>query len=167
MATSTSVIGHRTSTSRDGGFLIQFEVRLAHGYEQVWAAVSTAAGLRGWLARADVLERRLGGAVTLTWPGGGPTVHGRVTAWDVERVAEYTVTGYGRIRLHLESAGPEATLLRFTNERRGGDADRLDALAAWHEHFERLAEALDGHPVDWMTWTPDRRRELRAHYAAD
>ncbi|MCB5169019.1 hypothetical protein LG634_29930 [Streptomyces bambusae] len=165
MTASTTVIGHRSSEVRDGRLLLHFEVHLPHGYEPVWSAVATGPGLRGWLARPEVLQRRLGGAVTLVWPG-GPTVSGRITAWDVDHVAEYTLAGYGRMRFHLDAVGTDSTLVRFTNERAAvPDAERLDALAAWHEHFERLADALDGHPVDWITWTPARRAELRAYYA--
>ncbi|MGW1767640.1 SRPBCC domain-containing protein [Streptomyces sp. NPDC002073] len=166
MTASTTAVGRVTSEHRgQGRFLLRFELRLPHPYEPVWAALATAEGLRGWLAAADRFERRIGGQVALRLRGTGAPVPGRVTAWDVEHVAEYTLAEPGRIRFLLEPAGPGATVVRFTNERDGTDADRLDALADWHDHFERLARALDGHPTDWDAWTGERRAELRAHYA--
>lgn len=64
-------------------------------------------------------QPRLGGAVTLRRLNGGGAHPGRGTAWDVERVAEYTLEGlHGRIRCHLEPG----TVLRFTNEFDGDGA---------------------------------------------
>lgn len=163
----TDVIPHGTSETHDGAWLLHYELHLPHPQERVWAAVATAEGLPGWLCAADVLEPRLGGAVTLRWLNAEREgVHsGQVTAWDPERVAEYTVDLHGRIRFHLEGAGPSATVLRFTNEFPGDDALRLDCLAGWHNHFEFLVDALEGRPKDWSTWSLDRWRTLRGQYA--
>ncbi|MCX4527397.1 MULTISPECIES: SRPBCC domain-containing protein [unclassified Streptomyces] len=160
-------VSHGTSESRGADRrLLRFELHLPFAYETIWPALTTPDGLRGWLAAADVLERRLGGAVTLRWLNGGPTVSGQVTAWDVERVVEYTLAGPGRIRFHLEPVGTDSTVIRFLNERGGGtDADRLDHLAGWHSHFELLEAALEGRPADWSAWSGARFAELRASYA--
>ncbi|MEU6864995.1 SRPBCC domain-containing protein [Streptomyces sp. NPDC046876] len=160
-------VSHATSESRgEDRWILRFEVHLPCAYEALWPALTTAEGLRGWLAAADVLERRLGGAVTLRWLNTGTTVTGRITAWDVERVAEYTVTEHGRIRFHLEPVGTDSTVIRFLNERSGSHEDRLDSLAGWHHHFELLEGALQGHPADWSHWTDARWAELRSSYAA-
>ncbi|MFB6809728.1 SRPBCC domain-containing protein [Streptomyces sp. NPDC056387] len=162
-----AAVSHATSESRgEGRWLLRFEVHVPSAYEAVWPALTTADGLRGWLAAADVLERRLGGAVTLHWLNGGATVSGRVTAWDVERVVEYTVEGHGRMRFHLEAVGTDSTVIRFLNERDGTQEDRLDSLAGWHHHFELLESALQGHPADWSRWTDARWAQLRASYAS-
>ncbi|WP_405711704.1 SRPBCC domain-containing protein [Streptomyces xanthophaeus] len=161
-----SPVSHATSHSRgEDRWSLRFELHLPHPDEAVWTALTTPDGLRGWLAAADVLERRLGGAVTLRWLNAGTTVTGHVTAWDVERVVEYTVTEHGRIRFHLERAGTDSTVIRFLNERAGPDAERLDCLAGWHAHFELLESALTGHPADWPAWTTARWSQLRASYA--
>ena len=97
--------------------------------EQVWAAVAAPEGLAGWFAAADVLEPRLGGAVTLRDVGSG-----QVTAWDVDRVAEYTVGDGGRIRFHLERDGDDGTTVRFTHEFRG----ETETEERWRARFERL-----------------------------
>ncbi|MCX4818581.1 SRPBCC domain-containing protein [Streptomyces sp. NBC_01142] len=166
-------IPHGTSETRDGGLhLLRYELHLPHPVVRIWAAVATPEGLPTWLAAADVLEPRVGGAVALRWlntnvEGQHTITQGTVTAWDPERVAEYTVAVLGRIRFHLEPSGEDATTVRFTHEFRGTDELRLDCLAGWHQHFELLADALDGRPVtDWSTWTADRWRELRDEYVS-
>ncbi|SDL22251.1 SRPBCC domain-containing protein [Streptomyces indicus] len=147
---------------------LHFVLHLPHPVERVWTALVKPDELPGWLAAADVLEPRLGGAVTLRWLNNErDAVHsGQVTAWDVERVVEYTIDLHGRCRFHLEHGVPDAptTVVRFTNEFEGDDSLRLDCLAGWHNHFEFLLDALDGRPKDWSTWSLDRWRELRESY---
>ncbi|MFI1650527.1 SRPBCC domain-containing protein [Streptomyces avidinii] len=162
-----SLVSHATSERLDENhWLLRFELHLPYAYEALWTALTTPDGLRGWLAAADVLERRLGGAVTLRWLNSGTVVSGHVTAWDVERVAEYTVGEHGRIRFHLEPVGTDSTVIRFVNERGGPEAVRLDCLAGWHEHFELLDSALAGRPADWAAWTDTRWAALREAYAS-
>ncbi|GGX02930.1 SRPBCC domain-containing protein [Streptomyces chryseus] len=159
----TDAVGHGTSEVRDDAVVLRFTLEFVRPVHQVWPAVATPAGLRGWLADADPLEARLGGAVTLRWlnagaGGRGAVAEGTVTAWDLEHVAEYTVAGHGRVRFHLAPAGTtNGTVLRFTNEvPRAGEQDRLSRLAGWHQHLEHLADALEGRPRDASAWTPDR-----------
>ncbi|MFF1512023.1 SRPBCC domain-containing protein [Streptomyces sp. NPDC058326] len=165
-----SEIPRGRSETHDGDtHLLRFVVELPHPLPEVWAAVASPEGLPGWLGEADPLEPRLGGRVTLRRLDADTEVSGRVTAWDPDYVAEYTVepTTLGRIRFHLEqgpSGGGGSTVLRFTNEVRGSREYRLDCLARWHDHFELLAEALDGRPTDWREWTPERWRHLRELY---
>ncbi|MFC9341019.1 SRPBCC domain-containing protein [Streptomyces sp. NPDC057020] len=151
--------------------LLRFAVELPHPLSEVWEAVATPEGLEGWLCAADPLEPRLDGRVTLRWLNSDTEVSGRVTAWDPEYVAEYTVDPtHGRIRFHLEPGAPGgggSTVLRFTNELRADREYRLDCLAGWHDHFERLAAALDGRPSDWTAWSPERWQHLRDLYERD
>ncbi|MFE2097994.1 MULTISPECIES: SRPBCC domain-containing protein [unclassified Streptomyces] len=122
-----------TSRTHGNTHILHFLVRVPRRMEEVWVAVATPAGLASWFTAADALEPRLGGAVTLRGVGSG-----RVTAWDVDRVAEYTVEGAGRIRFHLERDGETASVLRFTHEFRGeGEAE-----ARWRSRFERLVDIL-------------------------
>lgn len=163
----TETIEQGTSRTEGKTQTLHFTLRLPHPVERVWAAVATPDGLPGWLAAADVLEPRLGGAVTLRWlniPDASAVHSGRVTAWDVGRVAEYTIDLHGRCRFHLEPSSDGGTTVRFTNEFEGDDALRLDCLAGWHDHFALLVDALDGRPKDWSTWNLDRWRELRERY---
>ncbi|MEU8621316.1 SRPBCC domain-containing protein [Streptomyces sp. NPDC048623] len=161
----------RSETHEGDAHTLRYVVGLPHPMPLVWAAVASPEGLPQWLCAADPLEPRLGGRVTLRWLNGPTEVSGRVTAWDPEYVAEYTVDPpHGRIRFHLEPGPPGATgstVLRFTAEFHGTREARLDALAGWHEHLERLRLALDGHPTDWRDWTDARWRELRELYERD
>ncbi|MEU8978864.1 SRPBCC domain-containing protein [Streptomyces sp. NPDC048309] len=113
--------------------VLHYLLRLPQPVAEVWTALATPAGLRGWLAAADVLEPRLGGDVTLRGLGSG-----RITAWDVERVAEYSLEGHGRVRFHLEPGTPDGTTVRFTHEVEG------EREPPWRARFERLLKALEG-----------------------
>lgn len=93
-------------------------------------------GAGGWLTGVEVLEPRLGGAVGL-----GELGAGQVTAWDVERVAEYTVEG-GRVRFHLERDGEDGSVLRFTHEFQHEFQGEGAAEPLWRARFERLVESL-------------------------
>ncbi|MGW8379334.1 SRPBCC domain-containing protein [Streptomyces sp. ODS28] len=149
---------------------LRYELPLPHPVDKVWGAVATPDGLAGWLAAADPFEPGPGGEVTLRWQntdteGNATVAPGRITAWRRGSVVEYTVDVHGSVRFDLEP-GPrdENTVLHFTNDFTGPESLCLDCLAGWHNHFEYLLEALDGHPKDWSTWTLERWRELREAY---
>ncbi|MFI1162065.1 SRPBCC domain-containing protein [Streptomyces sp. NPDC020801] len=129
----TGSIEQGTSQTHGNTHMLGFLVRLPRPMETVWPMLSTAEGLAGWCTAADELEPRLGGAVSLRDLGSG-----RVTAWDVDRVAEYTLERGGRIRFHLERDGADGCALRFTHEFRGeGESE-----SRWRARFERLIELL-------------------------
>ncbi|MEU2621765.1 SRPBCC family protein [Streptomyces sp. NPDC007157] len=113
--------------------VLQLLIRLPRPMGQVWPSLSTPEGLAAWLAPVDVLQPRHGGTVTL-----GELGTGRVTAWDVDRIAEYTVAPGGRIRFHLEPDGESGTALRFTHESEG----EATTEQAWRTRFERLTDLL-------------------------
>ncbi|WP_335937087.1 SRPBCC domain-containing protein [Streptomyces sp. PTD5-9] len=172
MTDATPAFEHGTSETEGDLHTLRFLLRLPYPVPRVWTAVAGAEGLAGWLAAADPFEPRVGGAVTLhrlttDREGSAAVASGTVTAWDVERVAEYTLgEPCGRIRFHLEPPRGDHVLLRFTHEIRGDDELRLDCLAGWHDHFLYLLDALDGRPADWSAWTPVRWAALREEYAA-
>ncbi|MFF8406508.1 MULTISPECIES: hypothetical protein [unclassified Streptomyces] len=115
--------------------ILHFLVRIPLRMEDVWPAVATPEGLGAWCTAVDVLEPRLDGMVALRDLGTG-----QVTAWDVDRVAEYTVGSGGRIRFHLEREGAAESALRFTHEFQGeGESE-----AGWRARFERLIAHLGG-----------------------
>jgi uncharacterized protein YndB with AHSA1/START domain len=123
-----------TSQTHGNTHILHFLVRLPRPMEAVWPALATADGLAGWFTQADVLEPRLGGAVALRGLGVG-----HVTAWDVERVAEYTVEDGGRVRFHLERDGDEASALRLTHEFQG----ETETEPRWRARFEKLIRMLE------------------------
>ncbi|MFF2517907.1 SRPBCC domain-containing protein [Streptomyces sp. NPDC058086] len=124
-----------TETREDGTRVLHYLLRFPQPVENVWKAVATPEGLRAWLAEAEVFEPRLGGAVTLRGIGSG-----RITAWDVERIAEYTVEGRGRIRFHLEPTRPSGTTVRFTHE------SPSDEDPGWRQRFDGLVAHLASAP---------------------
>ncbi|WP_018543792.1 hypothetical protein [Streptomyces sp. LaPpAH-108] len=122
-----------TSQTHGNTHILHLLVRVPRPMEDIWPALATAEGLTGWCVRVDVLEPRLDGTVALRGLGAG-----RITAWDVDRVAEYTVEGGGRIRFHLERDGEMGSALRFTHEFQGEGATEAD----WRARFERLLGSL-------------------------
>ncbi|MFB7332700.1 hypothetical protein FNH09_26395 [Streptomyces adustus] len=133
----TGSVEQGISVTHGNEHTLHFTVRLPVPVSRVWPALAGAEGLAGWFTEAEVLEPRLDGAVTLRGLGSG-----RVTAWDVERVAEYTVEGGGRIRFHLERDGDTGTCLRFRHEFR--EKAGTGTEPAWRDRLERLVEILDG-----------------------
>ncbi|MEU0024921.1 hypothetical protein [Streptomyces sp. NPDC006335] len=130
----TGSVEQGTSQTRGSSRVLHFLVRLPVPMEGVWPVVGSADGLARWWTGVQVLEPRLGGAVVL--PGLG---QGQVTAWDVDRVAEYTLERGDRIRFHLERDGDQGAVLRFTHEYEGAG----ETEPAWRARFERLLETLD------------------------
>ncbi|MEU6480739.1 SRPBCC domain-containing protein [Streptomyces sp. NPDC047017] len=138
----TGSIAQGTSQTHGNTHILHFLVRLARPMEAVWPALTTPQGLARWFTPADELEPRLGGAVSLRGLGSG-----QITAWDVDRVAEYTL-GTGRVRFHLERDGEDGCALRFTHEFSGEAEPASEPAAqpaserAWRARFERLIEQL-------------------------
>jgi uncharacterized protein YndB with AHSA1/START domain len=137
MTGMTGSIEQGISQTHGNTHILHFLVRLPRPMEKVWPALATEVGLAAWYTPADVLEPRLGGAVALRGVGAG-----RITAWDVDRVAEYTVEGGGRVRFHLERDGEDGAALRFTHEFQ----DERESEQRWRARFERLIELLDPDP---------------------
>ncbi|WP_367321481.1 SRPBCC domain-containing protein [Streptomyces sp. HUAS ZL42] len=129
----TGSVEQGTSETHGNPRTLHMLVRLPRSMETVWPALATPEGLGAWWTGVEVLEPRLGGAVVLRDLG-----RGQVTAWDVDRVAEYTVEGLGRIRFHLERDGDDASILRFTHEVQG----EAETEEGWRARFERLIEYL-------------------------
>jgi hypothetical protein len=92
--------------------------RLPVPMETAWPAVATVEGLEAWLDRGG----GAGTPVRRRRRAAGPG-EGQVTAWDVDRVAEYTLARGDRVRFHLERDGGTA------GRRDGGTAGRRDGEA--------------------------------------
>ncbi|MFD4375462.1 hypothetical protein ACFWPY_28280, partial [Streptomyces sp. NPDC058527] len=98
----TEIPRGRSETHGGDTHLLRYAIDLPHAQAVVWERVASPEGLPSWLCAADPLEPRLDGRVTLRWLNGDTEVSGRVTAWDPDHVAEYTVGApHGRIRFHL------------------------------------------------------------------
>jgi hypothetical protein len=130
----TGSIEQGISQTHGNTHILHFLVRLPRPMATVWPHLATRDGLTSWCTPVDALEPHLGGAVDLRELGSG-----RITAWDVDRVAEYSVAG-GRVRFHLERDGDEGAALRFTHEFQG----EAETEQRWRARFERLIEVLEG-----------------------
>jgi uncharacterized protein YndB with AHSA1/START domain len=147
--------------------LIEFERRLGHSVEAVWAALTGSDALAAWLG-AGSLEPREGGQVSIrTGPADRPerqgVISGRVLVWDPPRVLEHEWIQPGLdvsvVRYELE---PDAggAILRFSH-RRSVRPGATGGRAGWHAYLDRLAAHLDGLPVP--SWE-QRRSEVHAAY---
>ncbi|MFC9486326.1 SRPBCC domain-containing protein, partial [Streptomyces hydrogenans] len=109
----TEIPRGRSETHDGDTHLSRYAFELPHPQAVVWAAVASPEGLPSWLCEADPLEPRLGGKVVLRWLNGDTEVSGRVTAWDPDHVAEYTV-----------GAPPRPVPVQLVTGPRGGAAGR-------------------------------------------
>jgi uncharacterized protein YndB with AHSA1/START domain len=136
------------STTNDLGTIVddrtvRFERLLPAPVARVWWFLSDPEGMTGWLTDGDV-ELRVGGRLELRWEG-GEVEHGEVTAWEPERVLEYTWNVSGErslVRYELTPRGAR-TLLVLTHTRL--EPNRLAGYAAgWDSHVAMLVAACDG-----------------------
>jgi uncharacterized protein YndB with AHSA1/START domain len=158
-----------TLETRDGRHVMRYERRLAHPVERVWAALTQPSELRGWLADADI-DLVEGGRVRLRWlntddEGNRAVADGTVSALDPPRLLELDTEPHGVLRWELREAGG-GTALTFTVSVPVPNAGVELARAGWHIHLEHLAEALDGRPVDWASWTAEHRPRFDDIHAA-
>jgi uncharacterized protein YndB with AHSA1/START domain len=159
-------------TRPDGRSHLRFERRIAHPVERVWAALTEPERIREWLASADELELREGGAVVLRWlnsdeQGNVAIARGTVSAVDPPRLLELDTDIHGVLRWELRPAGTGATDLTFTATLDLPDEYRTRVMAGWHSHLDFLEEALGGQPIaDWDDWPYDRWAAHHERYSA-
>ena len=150
------------SATRDGdSYVLRFERRIEHPLDDVWEAISTPSGIRGWLGEAR-LDLTVGAHVRLQFDKTvGNVVEGKVTEVDPPRVLEYT---FGQddsvLRWELEPAGDEATKLVLTH--RLPSREHLpETLAGWHTLLDLIPAAIAGEDPEW---SKERWDEVRAGY---
>jgi uncharacterized protein YndB with AHSA1/START domain len=147
---------------QDGdSYVLRFERRIDHPIGDVWEAIATPEGIRGWLgsARIDLVG---GGAVRLQFDKTvGNVVEGHVTAVEPPRVLEYT---FGQddsvLRWELRPDGDHATALVLTH-RLPSSESLPETLAGWHTLIELIPAAIAG---DDPQWSKERWEEVRAGY---
>jgi uncharacterized protein YndB with AHSA1/START domain len=155
--------------------VLRYERRLAHPVERVWAAITEPDELRGWLAAAEELELREGGAISLRWlnvPDDtqeweekgveipedhdmNAPVRGTITRLEPPHLIEYETDQMGVMRWELRGDG-NGCALTFTNTIDLPEAHPPEqTLAGWHIHLDHLDEMLGGGQIDWSNWTDD------------
>jgi uncharacterized protein YndB with AHSA1/START domain len=149
---------------------LTFERSYRHTPDQVWEAIATPDGLRGWLMCTHaVIDGRVGGRFDLI--SGPPGYHstGKILAWEPPRLLEYEWNvepvpemprGEHAIFRYELTPAAGATHLTVTYRRITKQTAR-GFLPGLHAFLERLEAQLDGHPLpDWM----QRFGDLRAAY---
>ncbi|MEJ2860077.1 SRPBCC domain-containing protein [Actinomycetospora flava] len=90
---------------------IERTVELAHRPQAVWAALTTAEGLRSWLGDRASIDLRPGGAAEVVWTSEETTAEIRV-----ERVEEPRVLGFTWRVDGMDRDDPRRTYVEFTLE---------------------------------------------------
>jgi uncharacterized protein YndB with AHSA1/START domain len=157
----------------DGQQILRFERRLPHPVEKVWAALTDPGEIEAWLAATEIDDLVVGGRIVLRWlnsdeDGNQAVMDAEITELDPPRLFEFSGDPHGTLRWELRPDG-DGCLLSFTARGAFGD-EAASARAGWHIHFEHLADALDGRPIDWPRWHTDhfaRWKEIEAEYAQE
>ncbi len=141
---------------------VRFERELAAPIEAVWAALTSADELAGWLAPCT-FDARAGGKVRFDF-GEGAQVDGEVTMYEPPHRLEYTWTFTNEpdsILLFELEAGDGGT--RLVLEHRLLPPEQAPGYGAgWHAHLDMLGAQVAGtEPVDW----DERFNEVLGSYA--
>jgi uncharacterized protein YndB with AHSA1/START domain len=169
-------------------YVLRYEREFAHPVERVWAALTEPDELRGWLAAAEELDLREGGAISLRWLNVPEDTEGwkekgieipddhdisapvraTITKLDPPHLIEYESDQMGLMRWELRGAG-NGCALTFTNTiDLPADQPPEQTLAGWHIHLDHLEVMLAGGEIDWANWTEKYMEQwegIRAQYA--
>jgi uncharacterized protein YndB with AHSA1/START domain len=162
-----------TIEEQGGKYVLRYERQFDHPVEAVWAALTEPDQLRGWLAAAEELELKEGGAITLRWLNVpedtdawddrgieipedhdiSAPVRGTITQLDPPNLIEWESEQMGLMRWELRGAGAGCALT-FTNTIELPDGyPPAQTLAGWHIHLDHLDVMLAGGEIDWPNWT--------------
>jgi uncharacterized protein YndB with AHSA1/START domain len=124
---------------------IERTVELAHPPEKVWAALTTAEGLRSWFGDVAEIDLRPGGAASMTW-----TAENFSARMRVERVEPPAVFGYTWVISGLPEEDPRRTYVEFTLEPTAAGT-RLTVVESGFAQLpdEIYRKAVDGNTEGW------------------
>jgi uncharacterized protein YndB with AHSA1/START domain len=148
-------------TRQDDRATVRFERHLDAAIGDVWAALTTPAGLASWLAPATV-DLTEGGKMAIDFGEEG-LAGGPITALDAPTLLEYQWRFPGEPDSVLRFAlTPDDEHTVLVLEHRFLPADQAMGYGAgWHAHLDHLEARLAGRePGVWA----DRFRELVPHY---
>jgi uncharacterized protein YndB with AHSA1/START domain len=125
---------------------IERTVEIAHPPSAVWAALTTAEGLRSWFGNEASIDLRPGGRATVKWESG------HIADIRVERVEELRVFGYTWHIFGLPDDDPRRTYVEFTLE----PADEGTRLTVVESGFAQLSgdahhKAYEGNTEGWAS----------------
>jgi uncharacterized protein YndB with AHSA1/START domain len=130
--------------------------------DQLWAYLTTADGLRRWIADGQIGPDR----ARLRFADNGSVIDGAVTAWEPPSLVEFAWDGgptqpHGsRVRFELSADGAGSRLV-LTHSRTASQT-APDFAAGWHRHLDTLGYLAQGAqpPAGRPTW-----QDLQHHYA--
>jgi uncharacterized protein YndB with AHSA1/START domain len=136
------------------GHTVRFERVFPLSIDQLWAYLTSADGLRRWLAEGQIGPER----VKLSFSNNNSSIDGAVTAWAPPHLVEFEWNGGptqpkgSRVRFQL-TAEPAGTRLILSHTAVVGPAGP-DFSAGWHRHLDALsAHARGNEPAaDRPTW---------------
>lgn len=130
--------------------------------EAVWAMLTDPAKFVDWLAPGEI-ELRAGGAAKLNFVDSGIVIDSTVTAFEPERVLEYSWSGPGEperpVRYEIEPAGGDTRLVLTLTTPDSEDIAR--SCAGWEAHLMMLLAAIEGVPIKFPF---ERFQATRAEY---
>jgi uncharacterized protein YndB with AHSA1/START domain len=123
---------------------IERTVQIAHPPEKVWAALTTAGGLRAWFGDEAAIDLRPGGSAWMKWASG------HTASMRVERVEEPSVFGFTWQIFGLPEDDPRRTYVEFTLEP-AGTGTRLTVVESGFAQLPPAAhrQAYDGNAEGW------------------
>jgi uncharacterized protein YndB with AHSA1/START domain len=144
----------------DGRYVIDFERRLDHPVERVWAALTRPDELIAWWGHAEV-ELSEGGHFNVRWlntddDGNAAEMHATIAKLVPEQLLVLDGDMHGRLRWELTRDG-DGTLLSFRSTVELEPEFLTKVPAGWHFHLDALAEHLEGGSndlVDLPGWEP-------------
>ncbi len=156
-----------TVTVQGDSATLEFQRRLAHPIEAVWAALTEPVQRAAWFGTTTI-DARAGGTIEMD-PADPPAppelkhLRGRILVWDPPRVLEHTwyqaIVGDGVVRYELAPDG-DGTVLTFSH--RGlSIANARGFVPGTHAYLDRLEAHLDGAPVP--SWS-ERYAEVAPTY---
>jgi uncharacterized protein YndB with AHSA1/START domain len=130
------------------GFPDQIErtVDIARPPDAVWAALTTAEGLRAWFGDEASIDLRVGGSARMSWTDGNKT------DMRVERIEEPKVFGFTWRIYGLPEDDPRRTYVEFTLEP-VGTGTRLTVVESGFAQLpvEIYRTAHDGNTKGWAS----------------
>lgn len=146
----------------------RIEGRLTRLFEQdapsVWGMLTVPEKFAQWIA-PGTMELRLGGAVKINFADSGTVIDSTVTAFDAQRLIEYSWSSPGQpsrpVRWELQSAGGGTRLVLTVSVPDNEDIART--CAGWEAHLMMLLAAIEGVPIKFPF---ERFKTMREAYKA-
>jgi len=125
---------------------IERTVQVARPPATVWAALTTAEGLRAWFGDDATIDLRPGGSARMTWTSG------HTADMRIERVEEPTVFGFTWHIYGLPDGDPRRTYVEFTLEPVGAGT-RLTVVETGFAQLpdDVYRKAFDGNTEGWAS----------------